>query len=189
MDRRELLTFPNSICLLRFVLAPVLLVLAWYGRHDVFIPVLVSAFLLDALDGPLARYLHQESELGPRLDTTADVAIYLVLPVCIWWLWPDLIRSEWVYVLLIIASILAPMITGFIKFRRPTSYHTWLVKAAATITAISIFVLLLGGPELPFRIASFVCLAAGLEEILITLALDNPKSNVRGLVHVLKSRN
>lgn len=188
MDKREFLTFPNSLCLLRLALAPVLLVLAWYGRHDFFIPVLLSAFLLDAVDGPLARYLHQESQLGPRLDTTADVAIYLVLPVCIWWLWPDLIRSEWIYVLLIVTSIVVPMIAGFTKFRRPTSYHTWLVKAAASITVISTFVLLLGGPALPFRIASFICLAAGLEEVLITLAMESPKSNVRSLVHVLRNR-
>ncbi|MEX2524167.1 MAG: CDP-alcohol phosphatidyltransferase family protein [Gammaproteobacteria bacterium] len=188
MPEDKILTLPNAICLLRLILAPVLLFLAWNGHGDLFILVLVAAFLLDALDGPLARYLHQESELGPRLDTTADVAIYMVLPVCIWWLWPDLIRREWVYVLLIITSILAPMTAGFIKFRRPTSYHTWLVKAAATVTAVSTLVMLLGGPELPFRIASFVCLAAGIEEILITLTMGSPKSNVRSLVHVLRNR-
>ncbi len=158
MNRETLFTFPNSLCLLRLALAPVLLLLAWSGRHDLFIPVLISAFLLDAVDGPLARYLHQESELGPRLDTIADVAVYMILPVSTWWLWPEVIRREWVYVLLILISILAPMIAGFIKFRRATSYHTWLVKAAATVTAVSTLVMLLGGPELPFRM---LCVLGG----------------------------
>lgn len=189
MPEENTLTLPNAICLLRLILAPVLLLLAWNGHSDLFILVLAAAFLLDALDGPLARYLHQESELGPRLDTIADVAIYMVLPVCIWWLWPELIIAEWIYVLIIVVSILLPMTAGFIKFRLPTSYHTWLVKAAATVTAVSTLVMLLGGPELPFRMASFLCLAAGIEEVLITLMMNRPRSDVRSIVHALKYRS
>lgn len=186
MERGEFLTLPNFLCLLRLLLAPVLLVLAWHGRHDFFIPVLISAFLLDALDGPVARYMKQESEIGPRLDTIADVAVYLVLPICVWWLWPELVLREWVYVIMIVASVLIPMTAGFVKFSIPTSYHTWLVKAAATVTAVSTIIMLIGGPVLPFQAASFLCLIAGIEQFLITLKLESPRSDVGSLVHVLR---
>lgn len=186
MVSKRLLTLPNTLCLLRLALAPVLLLVAWQGRESLFVPVLAAAFLLDTIDGPIARRYHMESELGPRLDSIADTAIYLSLPLGIWWLWPDLILSEAPYVAIIVAAVLLPTIAGLIKFRTVTSYHTWLVKAAAVVTALSTLWLLLGGPSLPFRIASFVCLAAGLEEMIITLVLDRPRSDVRSLFHMLR---
>ncbi len=74
------------------------------------------------------------------------------------------------------------------KFREVTSYHTWLVKFAAVCMAISAIVMFMNGPAWPFRIASILCLMAGIEEIVITGILDKPYSNVRSLVHVLRGR-
>jgi phosphatidylglycerophosphate synthase len=186
MDRQQVLTLPNLLTGSRLVLAPVLVLLAWMGLETVFLATAIFAFLLDAVDGPLARWLHQVTELGPRLDTWADVAIYTVLPVCLWWLWPDLIGREWLYVGFVLTALICPGIAGLIKFRQLTSYHTWLVKVAVLTTALSILVLVLGGPALPFRAASMVCLAAGAEEVMITLVLDKPRSDVRSLLHVLR---
>ena len=186
MDRQPLLTLPNLLSGSRLVLAPVLVLLAWMGLETEFLATAVFAFLLDAADGPLARWLHQVSELGPRLDTWADVAIYMVLPVCLWWLWPDLIMREKLYVVFVLTALICPGIAGLIKFRQLTSYHTWLVKFAVLTTALSILVMILEGPALPFRAASIVSLAAGAEEVLITLILDKPHSDVRSLFHVLR---
>jgi len=186
MDRQPRLTLPNILSGSRLVLAPVLVLLAWMGLETAFLATAVFAFLLDAADGPLARWLHQVTELGPRLDTWADVSIYAVLPVCLWWLWPDLIVREKLYVVFVLTALICPGIAGLIKFRQLTSYHTWLVKFAVLTTALSILVLVLGGPALPFRAASMVSLVAGAEEVLITLILDKPRSDVRSLFHVLR---
>jgi phosphatidylserine synthase len=188
MDRQYTLTLPNLLSGTRLLLAPVLLVQAWKGYSNAFIVLAVIAFVFDALDGPIARWLNQVSELGPRLDTWADLAIYTVLPACLWWLWPEIIRRELLFVTLILAGLLFPGITGLIRFRRLTSYHTWLVKFSVLVTAFSLLALILGGPAMPFRVASFVCLAAGLEEVLITLVLDKPRSDVRSLYHVLRDQ-
>lgn len=185
MDRHNLLTLPNALSGSRLLLSPVLLLLAWNGCSTAFIVVAVVAFLLDALDGPVARLMHQVTELGPRLDTWADLTIYFVLPVCLWWLWPELVRRELPYVILILAALVCPGIAALIKFRQLTSYHTWLVKAAVLVTALSTLVLILQGPAVPFRVASLLTITAGLEQILITLVLDRPRSDVRSLYHVL----
>ena len=181
------MTLPNSLSILRLVLAPVLLVLAWTATERVFLIVLTVAYLSDAVDGPIARRTMQQTRLGPKLDTWADVAIYLSVPLGAWWLWPDLIRRELLYCALIIASIVLPLLAGLSKFRVTTSYHTWLVKIAAICTAISSLLLFLQITPLPFRVSSVLCVLAGLEEILITLALTQPRSNVRSLWHVLKT--
>lgn len=67
------------------------------------------------------------------------------------------------------------------KFGCFTSYHTWGVKIAAASMGVTLYVLLLGGSALPFRIAAVICLLAALEEIALTLVLTEPVSNVRSI--------
>ncbi|MBF8270863.1 MAG: CDP-alcohol phosphatidyltransferase, partial [Gammaproteobacteria bacterium] len=58
------------------------------------------------------------------------------------------------------------------------------VKIAAICTTISSLLLFLQFTPLPFRVAAVLCVLAGLEEILITLMLAQPRSNVRSLWHI-----
>lgn len=166
-----------------------LLVLAWFDYPTAFIYLLVVAFLLDAIDGPIARRLHQVSALGPKIDSWADFSIYMTFAIGAWWLWPDIIKKELVYLMILLASILLPVLAGLVKFKQIISYHTWSVKFATVCMAPSAILLFLIGIAWPFRVASILCLMAGLEEIIITLILDKPYSEVRTLVHVLKTRN
>ncbi len=181
------MTLPNSLSILRLALAPVLLVLAWMGVERAFLVVLTLAYLSDAVDGPIARRIRQQTRLGPKLDTWADVTIYMSAPLGAWWLWPDLIRRELLYFALIVASIVVPTLAGLIKFRATTSYHTRLVKIAAVCTTISSLLLFLQITPLPFRLSSVLCVLAGLEEVSITVMLSLPRSNVRSLWYVLKT--
>jgi phosphatidylglycerophosphate synthase len=180
------LTLPNLLTGFRFVAAPGLLWLAWQGYGIAFMILLAIAFLTDLLDGLAARLTGQMSEFGATLDSWADVIIYLTIALGCWWLWPDVVRRELIYVVLIVASCLLPAIAGFSKFGRFTSYHTWGVKIAAASMGISLYVMFLGGPEWPFRVAAVICILAAIEEIALTLLLSEPESNVRSVYDVLK---
>ena len=169
-------------------LAPVLLLLAWFQTGQVFIIVLALAYISDAIDGPIARRTGQQSALGPRLDTWADVSIYLSVPLCAWWLWPDLFVQEALYFMLIIASIMFPLLAGLVKFRSTTSYHTWLTETAAVCTTVSTLLLFTGITPWPFRVSSILCILSGLEEILITLTLGKPEADVRSLWHAVREK-
>ena len=184
-----MVTFPNILSYLRLALAPVLLVLAWYDYPTAFIYVLVVAFILDAIDGPIARRLQQVSDLGPKIDSWADFSIYMTFAIGAWWLWPGIIKREIIFLLFLLASILLPVLAGLIKFKKIISYHTWSVKFAAVCMAPSAILLFLIDIAWPFRVASIICLLAGLEEIIITIILDKPYSDVRTLLHVLKTKN
>ena len=170
----------------RFVAAPVLLWLAWQGYGIAFMILLAVAFLTDLLDGLAARLTGQVSPFGATLDSWADVIIYLTIAIGCWWLWPDVVYRELVFVGLIVASCLLPAFAGFSKFGRFTSYHTWGVKIAAASMGLTLYVLFLGGPAWPFRLASVICILAALEEITLTLLLSEPESNVRSVWDVLK---
>ncbi|MGZ5009019.1 MAG: CDP-alcohol phosphatidyltransferase family protein, partial [Methylobacter sp.] len=79
-----------------------------------------------------------------------------------------------------------PALAGFLKFGRFTSYHTWMVKIAAGAMGLTLFMLFLGGPVWPFRAAAVICIVAAVEEIIITLLLPEPESNLRSVWDVLK---
>jgi len=180
------MTVPDKITIFRMSLAPVLLLLAWFHADQIFIVILALAYVTDAIDGPIARRFRQQSEIGPRLDTWADVCIYLCVPLCAWWLWPELFMREMLYFTLIIASIIFPLSAGLIKFRSTTAYHTWLAEIAAVFTTVSSLLLFTGITPWPFRVSSVLCLISGIEEMLVTLLLERPAANVRSLWHVIR---
>ena len=180
------LTLPNMLTGFRFIAAPVLLWLAWQGHGIAFMILLAVAFLTDLLDGLAARLTGQVSPFGATLDSWADVIIYLTIAIGCWWLWPDVVYRELIFVSLIVASCLLPAFAGFSKFGRFTSYHTWGVKIAAASMGLTLYVLFLGGPAWPFRLAAVICILAALEEIALTLLLSEPESNVRSVWDVLK---
>ena len=182
------MSLPNVLSSIRLSIAPVLLVLAILDQPDLFISFLVLAFLLDAIDGPLARRLHQVTELGPFIDSCADFAIYITFAIGAWLLWPAIILREIMFIGLLLASILMPVLSGLVKFRQIISYHTWSVKIAAVCMAPSALLLFLVDVAWPFRLATIFCCLAGLEEVFITMVLQKPYSNVKTIFHVLKKQ-
>ncbi|MGR8933134.1 MAG: CDP-alcohol phosphatidyltransferase family protein [Gammaproteobacteria bacterium] len=184
--RRELLTVPNLLTGFRFFCAPILLTLAWQGHSTTFLLLLAMAFLSDALDGMAARLSGQVTQFGAILDSWADMVTYLTITLGAWWLWPDIVRREALYAGIIVASYVLPVAIGLFKFGALTSYHTWTVKLAAASIGLTYYVLFLGGPSWPFRIAALVCVIAAFEEIAITLVSTELHSNVGSLFNVLR---
>lgn len=180
------LTLPNMLTGFRFIAAPILLWLAWHNHGIAFMELLAITFLTDFLDGMAARLTGQVTQFGATLDSWADVITYLTIALCCWWLWPEVVSRERFYVGLIVASCLLPALLGFFKFGRFTSYHTWAVKIAAAAMALTLYVLFLGGPAWPFRAAAVICIIAAVEEMVITLLLPEPESNLRSVWAIVK---
>src|SRR3974390_1995032 len=113
-------TVPNQITLLRLGFLPFFLILILYERYDWALMVLVFVALTDAVDGYLARRLHQKSALGAYLDPIADKLLlsssFIVLAMekkIAWWL-TVLVLSRDVLLLVLAAVIL--IIQGYRPF-------------------------------------------------------------------------
>lgn len=169
---------PNAFTATRFALVPVLLVLAATGNPSAFVGVLAAAFATDAIDGYLARRLQLESPLGAKLDSRADMALWLSLPIATWLLRPEFVRAEAGSIALLLASLVLPMLAGRIKFGRVPSYHTWAAKSTAVLAGAMLSVYQ-GGPRWPFRIATALAVLASLEELVITALLPEWRADVR----------
>jgi len=87
-----------------------------------------------------------------------------------------------------VASYVAPVAIGFLRYGRLTSYHTRGARLAAYLGGASTLVVFAGGPALPFRLATAVLVLAELEEIAITAVLPTWHANVPSLAHALALR-
>lgn len=178
------MSFANFLSGFRLIAAPFLLYLAWTGRPNLFLVLLALSLFSDSIDGFVARKLDHASEFGAKLDSWGDLATYLTVPLCAYWLWPELLKREAFYVLLIVASYIFPLIAGFMKFKRLPSYHTWAAKTSALLISAAAFILFITGIAWPLKIAAVVQAAVACEEIAITLRLSEIQTNVRSLWHI-----
>ena len=180
-NKQDIYNLPNLVSLVRILMAPVLLGLAIMQQPLWFLGVLIFTVFTDVLDGFLARYLNQITEMGSKLDSWGDFFVYSVMALSAWLLWPDIVLDELVSFVIIVISFTLPVLVGLVKFRTLTSYHTWSVKLAVAVTISSYLLLFSGLVDWPFKLAAVVCIYAAIEEIAITLIMHNQHVDVRTL--------
>jgi len=113
-------TVPNQITLLRLGFLPFFLILVLYEKYEWALFVLVFVALTDAVDGYLARTLHQKSALGAYLDPIADKLLlsssFVVLAMekkIAWWLTVLVLSRD--LLLLVVAAVIL-IIQGYRPF-------------------------------------------------------------------------
>jgi CDP-diacylglycerol--glycerol-3-phosphate 3-phosphatidyltransferase len=182
---------PNILSGFRIIAAPFLLYFAWMGYQNLFIGLLLISLSTDAIDGYIARRLNFTSDIGTKLDSWGDLATYITVPFCAWWLWPEMLKKEAFYVFIVIGAYVMPIIAGLIKFQRLPSYHTWGAKIAAVIMSVGVLILFVTGINWPFRCAAVVQAIVACEEVLITIKLSELQGNVHSLWHIktIQSKN
>lgn len=182
-------SIPNILSGFRLIAAPFLLYLAWIGYQNYFLILLSISLLSDSVDGYVARRFNAATDIGSRLDSWGDLITYLTIPLCAWWLWPEILKREAFFVLLAIVAFILPLTAGVAKFHRIPSYHTWGAKTAAIVMSVSIFILLIADFPWPFRCAALFQIFVACEEVAITLRLTEIQSNVRSIWHIKKRRD
>lgn len=103
---------PNQITLLRLIFIPFVIILVFDGSWDWALGLLVLAGLSDALDGLLARTLHQQTMLGQYLDPIADKlllsSLFLVLSF--------VKKIPWKYTILVFSRDLCIVATAVVLY-------------------------------------------------------------------------
>ncbi|KAG1651133.1 Cardiolipin synthase (CMP-forming) [Nymphon striatum] len=81
----KILTVPNLITVVRFVLVPVIIYLILKEHWQSAFWVFIIAGISDAIDGLIARQFNQQSKLGAYIDPIADklllVSVFVLLAV------------------------------------------------------------------------------------------------------------
>lgn len=122
-----MLTLPNLITFARLGLLPLILWAIHANDHATALWLFVAAGLGDALDGYLARRLHQMTPLGALLDPIADkltmIGVGLLLTLQGW-------LPAWLFAALVLRDLV--IVAGAIAYRllrgRIEMAPTWLSK-------------------------------------------------------------
>jgi len=180
----------NFITLYRTITFPLLVFLVLTDRLDAFKWLLLASFTTDAIDGFLARKFNATSVLGAKLDSIGDDLTILAAVVGLFVTQFDFIQKELTFFLILFGLFFIQLILSFSKYKKMSSFHTYLAKTAAVVTGIFLLtVFFFDRIFYPLFYASFTITALELvEETIIIFFLPTWKTNVKGLYWILKEK-
>jgi cardiolipin synthase (CMP-forming) len=183
------MTLANCLSLLRLGLLPVQAGFAFAGLAGPFLAAFAAAMASDVADGQVARRLGQATPLGAKLDSIADLATWAFLPLCLFWLWPDVMTAQAPWLAVAIAAFALPTAIGLLRWGRLTSYHTYGAKICSWSMAVGALALVVAGEDALFHAATVLLAASAIEEIAITWVLPSWRADVPSLLHALRARD
>lgn len=170
---------------IRIIIIPLLLFFAFTDRQTAFLIFFMSVMIIGLSDDILTRRYDLFALTRSRICSWCDFITFMVVIACTWVLWPELIRREFLFLVIIIAGFFIPIILGYLKYSRLISYHTWTTRISLILVGIGALTLFLGGPEWPLIFAIPVFIFSEVEEIFITAILPEWKFNVPSLWHAI----
>jgi phosphatidylglycerophosphate synthase len=180
---------PNAISFLRLAAAPVLLAAVLNARQALFAWLLLACLVSDIVDGLIARGFEMTSQLGARLDSAADMAVFAAAMLGIFVFQGDFVSRHYAAVLCVVGLYVVEVAGAMWRYGRISSFHTVLTRMSAYAQGAFVMSLFLWGysPTL-FRAAIAVSLLAYTEELAIVWMLSEWEADVRGLYWILARR-
>ena len=187
--RKRIVTIPNIICAVRLVGALVMIIVAVQDYPRTFVTMFTVLSLSDWIDGKLARWLHQRSDFGARLDSFADSVLYGALFVGSCILKWEVLQHEVVWIGFALGSYVLTSGFGLWKFGKIPSYHTYGAKTTQWVILGGAICLLTDISLWPFRIAMIGVTLTNIETTAMTWLLDEWRADILSVLHVLRQKN
>jgi len=183
------LTIPNILSLYRLFMFPFILLFLLLGMELTYAILLIISLNTDVWDGFIARRFNQKTAIGARIDSLADIGVYLTALSGITVFKLDEIGSDvWLFYTFVISYVVVHL-SPLIKFGTIQSLHLWSIKLGGYLQGIFFILLFLVGyfPVYFYIMVNFSLLAF-IENLGIQLILPEMRSDVKGLYWVLKER-
>lgn len=177
---------PNGISVARLAAAPVLLGAALCAQQDLFTWLLLGCLVSDIADGLIARGFAITSELGARLDSSADMAVFCIAILGVFVFQADFVSRHYVPILCVIGLYVVEVAAAVWRYGRISSFHTVLTRVSAYAQGAFVMSLFLWGYSASlFWSAIAVTVLAYTEELVIVWQLPEWEADVRGLYWIL----
>jgi phosphatidylglycerophosphate synthase len=178
---------PNLLSSFRLLAVPALLVLAVAGRERLFAGLLIAAMLSDVADGLVARAFALESKAGAFLDSIADSALMFVAVYGLWAFHREVVTTHALLCWTAVGLWALENAMALLRYRRLSSFHTYLSKITANLLGLFIGVLFVIDfyPWLMY-VALGTSILSSLEELALLAVLPEWRADVRGLWWVLR---
>lgn len=186
--KERIWTVPNVLSGLRLLGVVPLAWLGWRGDRTAFVVLLIALLFTDWLDGKLAVALDQQTELGPPLDSAADILLYSAVALSFWWLEPEVITSEAGWLAATAGTWIVSALTSMARFRKLPSYHTRAAKIGwLVVGSVALYTIWSGdGRAVPWALAWVVL--TNVEAVAIGLLLPERRVDVPTVVHAFRMR-
>jgi CDP-diacylglycerol--glycerol-3-phosphate 3-phosphatidyltransferase len=178
----------NGITIYRVAAAALLLFFIIIHKPDVFKWLLAVSFFTDAIDGYLARKYKVTSTFGSKIDSLGDDLTILMALIGVAVMKTSFLREQSVLIVVMLVLYLLQNVMAFIRYRKITSFHTYLAKAAAVLQG-SFLILIFFLPKPPlflFYAAAVVTILDLIEETILVALLPKWETNVKGIYWVLR---
>jgi len=185
-------TIPYILIAIRFILAPIIISLAYFkGEESSFLILSLMYFglLTDIFDGIIARKAGVSSEKLRRLDSQTDLVFWLSLGFAIYLLNPELIKTEWKGIVLLLTMEALCYIVSWLRFGKETCTHAWLSKLWG-LSLLLAFTFLIGFQKTgwTFDLAVVLGFISHVDVILIIVLLPKWQYDVTSFYHAWKIR-
>lgn len=167
LKKMKILSIPNILSLSRIFLLPFLYYLLFM---DLKIALLVSYVIIgstDYFDGKIARILNQATGLGKTLDSVADILFYLSSAFFIYYLFPEVIASNFKILMIFFGMLMLSFIISFMKCGKPLLMHTTMLRFGAVLVYFLFILSFFFDTTYLGTIVIALYMVAFLEEILI----------------------
>jgi cardiolipin synthase len=180
----------NGISLYRMIAVPLLVYLALTHQFGIFKWLLARGFFTDAIDGYLARRYKVSSAWGAQIDSVADDLniVAAIIGLCVFN--PAFLLAERIPILILLVLYLLQNTLAFLKYRRLTSFHTYIAKIAAVLQGLFLIAFFFF-PQPVYWLFTLTVVFTGtdlLEEILLILLLPRYRTNVKGWYWLKKDK-
>ncbi|MDY4785260.1 CDP-alcohol phosphatidyltransferase family protein [Pygmaiobacter massiliensis] len=124
--------------------------------------------LSDVLDGVVARRLNQQTELGAKMDSFADIAFGFALFI---FAVKSKVLPRWIWMLAAIIFVLRVFAygAGYYKYGTFSSLHTYLNKATGLLIFLFPVAYMLFGMTATGLLVGALAFASAVEEFILTL--------------------
>ncbi len=186
---KSILTVPNLLSFYRIFSFPVVLYFALARNESVYFILLLVNLVTDVLDGFIARKFNMQTEFGARLDSFADIGMYVLAFVGVVCFKAKEIEPYVMSFYLFLLFFVLPEIVSFIKFRSFPSLHLYSSKIGGFLMGGFFFTLFVFGfYSVFYYVMLLVAIISFMEEIIVVLVLSKLKSDVKGLYWLLQDK-
>jgi PAS domain S-box-containing protein len=177
----------NALITVRISIIPILLIFALAGYRPLFIIFFIVTILAGLSFEILARIVHKFTLKRSILFGWCNFITLNVIVIGVWILWPEIIRHEVLFLVVLMVSHFVPVILGFLKYNRLISYHTWATRIATVLFACAALYVITHSPiqTLALEITIPFYIFAKIEEIAITTILPEWEFDVPSLWHAM----
>jgi CDP-diacylglycerol--glycerol-3-phosphate 3-phosphatidyltransferase len=127
------INIPNALSISRIIFLPILFLFVYLDMRLAFLIAFIILGSTDFFDGLVAKKFNQQTLLGQKLDSIADIFFYLSQAYFLYTLYPSYLTPNIVLLIIFFILLITTFITSSILFKRPVMMHTTLLRIVGVL--------------------------------------------------------